>query len=632
MYVWFSFFNTSDTTSLGMITITLGGGALIVSGIARVFAASRGAMARSLISYLLLMGSLSFLLAETGGITSPYAFIWVLTGAFAGLFGIYGTVPVFLLACGYIVYLFLAGAIEPFQAAPTILLGIIPIIFSAIVWSRRSDSLVAEPRERRHEDYRLSSPKIDGLSEEAGVVVNAIGDAVLAVDAKGTIKLMNPAAEDLLGWSPRDASNLDYHSVIKLSDEKDITLSDAADPILATINTNQENRTKHLQLETKSGKKLFVSLVASPLGVPGSGVIIVMSDITKDRLEERQQAEFISTASHEMRTPVASIEGYLGLALNPATATVDEKARDFITKAHEAAQHLGNLFQDLLDVSKADDGRLSNNPTPIDLVAYTKDITEGLRPKATAKGLGLVYMPDPEKAERGERNLRPVFYIKADKDHVREAIANLIENAIKYTPEGQITVDVTGNDKTVTISITDTGIGIPPEDLPHLFQKFYRVDNSDTREIGGTGLGLYLCRRLVETIGGRIWVDSTYKKGSTFYIELPRIDVRTAEALLHEQKAQSIPVPASAPPIPIAAPTITPSPVAPPAPPAPPASPIGLQTPSAVPAPQVMTPSLPAAQAPLVPIPQPPAPASNTPPNALHARPVSVTIPVRSHE
>src|SRR5690606_4513614 len=99
-----------------------------------------------------------------------------------------------------------------------------------------------------------------------------------------------------------------------------------------------------------------VSLVASPVGGPGSGIIIVFRDITKEKAEEREQAEFISTASHEMRTPVASIEGYLGLALNPATAQVDEKARNYITKAHEAAQHLGRLFQDLLDTARAEDG------------------------------------------------------------------------------------------------------------------------------------------------------------------------------------------------------------------------------------------------------------------------------------
>ena len=124
--------------------------------------------------------------------------------------------------------------------------------------------------------------------------------------------------------------------------------------------TNTASVTDKFSLTTGSGKKLIVSLVVSPIGDIGSGVIIVFRDITKTKSDEREQAEFISTASHEMRTPVASIEGYLGLALNPNTAQIDQKARDFIEKAHASAQHLGRLFQDLLDVSKADDGRLSN--------------------------------------------------------------------------------------------------------------------------------------------------------------------------------------------------------------------------------------------------------------------------------
>src|SRR5690606_7866046 len=135
----------------------------------------------------------------------------------------------------------------------------------------------------------------------------------------------------------------------------------------------------------------------SPVGQPGSGVIVVFRDITKEKAEEREQAEFISTASHEMRTPVASIEGYLGLALNPATAQIDDKARMYLTKAHEVAQHLGRLFQDLLDITKAEDGRLSNNPRAVEVVTFVKDVVEGLRPQAEAKGLILVYKPIPDE-------------------------------------------------------------------------------------------------------------------------------------------------------------------------------------------------------------------------------------------
>jgi hypothetical protein len=281
---------------------------------------------------------------------------------------------------------------------------------------------------------------------------------------------------------------------------------------------------------------MLVSIVVSPIGDIGSGVIIVFRDITKEKAEEREQAEFISTASHEMRTPVASIEGYLGLALNPQTSQIDAKARDFITKAHESAQHLGRLFQDLLDVSKAEDGRLSNLPKVIDIVPYIHDIVQGLIPKAEAKGLQLTYKPMADTGS-GQKQIAPIYYVNLDNDHIREVTNNLVENAIKYTPAGTVVVDISGTDDTVTISIQDSGIGIPAEDIPHLFQKFYRVDNVDTRQIGGTGLGLYLCRRLAETMGGRLWLESEYRKGSTFFLELPRIDSSKAAELKQQQDA-----------------------------------------------------------------------------------------------
>ncbi len=125
--------------------------------------------------------------------------------------------------------------------------------------------------------------------------------------------------------------------------------------------------------------------------------------------------------------------------------------------------------------------------------------------------------------------MTPVYYVRADQSHYREVLSNLIENAIKYTKAGgTITVDITGDESHVIVSVVDTGIGIPKEDIPHLFQKFYRVDNSDTREIGGTGLGLYLCRRLVEAMDGRIWVESDYGKGSMFFVELARMNPNDA--------------------------------------------------------------------------------------------------------
>ncbi len=381
----------------------------------------------------------------------------------------------------------------------------------------------------------------DQTALEAEVVINAIDDGVISLDGKGNIILINPAATKLIGWTGGDAASLNYRSVLRLVDEKDQPITDAADPILSTLNTNTSTESDRYSLVTGSGKRLMVSMIVSPIAEVGSGAIIVFRDITRTKTEEKEQAEFISTASHEMRTPVASIEGYLGLALNPNTAQIDSKARDFIEKAHASAQHLGRLFQDLLDVTKADDGRIGNHPKVVDVVDYVGDVVEGLKPKADEKGLQISYVPRPldGSASSGVKTLAPVYYANVDNDHLREVVANLVENAIKYTLKGEVIIDVGGDDDHVSISVKDSGIGIPAEDIPHLFQKFYRVDNSDTREIGGTGLGLYLCRRLAEVMGGRIDLVSEFKKGSTFTVEIPRLDRAKAQQLMEQQKLEA---------------------------------------------------------------------------------------------
>jgi PAS domain S-box-containing protein len=405
------------------------------------------------------------------------------------------------------------------------------IIF--IIWHIKNKN--KSPANIPGRSYRNLANELSEVASKSEVVINAIGDAVIAIDSNGIIQLINPAAQIITGWEKSDALSLNYQSIIKLIDMKGEAINPSSNPISQALNTNSEIRTSNLTLVTRSGKKIMISMVASPVSETASGVIVVFHDITKEKAEEREKAEFISTASHEMRTPVASIEGYLGLALNPSTAQIDDRARDFIMKAHESAVHLGRLFQDLLDISKADDGRISNNPTIINIVDLLEEIVQGLNQKATEKGLKLSFVP---KSSTNERLITPIYYINLDKDHVREVIDNLIDNAIKYTKAGKVNVDIAGNDDNVIISIKDDGIGIPAEDMPHLFQKFYRVENKDTNEIGGTGLGLYLSRRLVEIMGGRIWAESKHNAGSTFFVQLPRINDQEAENIANQQSLQ----------------------------------------------------------------------------------------------
>ena len=481
--------------------------------------------------FLFLIASIAWLIFDTGKSTSPYVAIWVLLGIFSSIFGVSGWLPLLAIDSVFLANEYMSGSMTVSTVVLTVIAGLIPIILSALIWRNKSkkDEEVSEGV-----TYKNLASELNEVANESEVVINAIGDGVIFIDSQGVIQLINPAAQEISGWRKQDAINLNYKTVLKLVSLKDEVLDNANDPIQQALNNNQQVRRNDLNLVTNSGKKLNLYLLISPVGEMGQGIIVVFRDITKEKAEEQEQAEFISTASHEMRTPVASIEGYLGLALNPQTATVDERAKDFILKAHGAAEHLGHLFQDLLDVSKSEDGRMANNPSVVNIVPFIQTVVQGLKQKAESKGLRLSYKPIPD--DSNEKHIVPDYMVNLDNDHVREIVDNLIDNAIKYTPKGEIVVDVTGDDEHVTLSVQDSGIGIPTEDIPHLFQKFYRVDNEHTHDIGGTGLGLYLCRRLTEMMGGRIWVESAYGSGSTFYVELPRISSEEANQLIEQQK------------------------------------------------------------------------------------------------
>jgi len=373
-------------------------------------------------------------------------------------------------------------------------------------------------------------------------ILEAVSDGVVVINPQGIITLFNTAAGYLAGWKPKDALNIDHRSVFKLCDQHGIPYTEDTNPFNLALREGKAHRDSNATLITQgSGKHISVSISVSPLtNKQGefTGVVGIMRDVSEEKMAERQRSEFISTASHEMRTPVAAIEGYLALAMNDKVSKVDVKAKSYLTKAHEAAQHLGSLFQDLLTSSKAEDGRLINHPEVIEMGSFLGRLTEDLRFMAEKKQLAVEFVVGVSGAnmhansESGSiRVVQPLYHVYADPERVREVITNIFDNAVKYTNHGKIAIGLTGDNSVVQVYVKDTGAGIAAEDIPHLFQKFYRIDNSATREIGGTGLGLFISRKIVEMYNGRIWVESEKDKGSTFYINLPRLSKQRVEEL-----------------------------------------------------------------------------------------------------
>lgn len=359
----------------------------------------------------------------------------------------------------------------------------------------------------------------------ANLVLNSIDEGVMIVHSSGIVVLVNPAAMRLLGTNdPNMVENLQLASILSLENSEGTKIEDDVNPVLRAVMNGENFETRDLILVSvqEQRRPVAISVVYTTTGQ--NERIITLRDIARELEEEGEQADFISTASHEMRTPVASIEGYLGLALNPKTATIDERARKYLEEAHASSKHLGRLFKDLLDVTKLDDKKIRVQLTPVEMASTVRSIANGQVPMMSEKGIHYTFGANAARSDNVTRVVNQEVYASVDIDFLREAVNNLVENAIKYTASGGgIWVNVRGDDDRVLINVTDTGIGISPDDLKHVFQKFYRADNSQTRTVGGTGLGLYLVKQRVEAMGGKVWAESSFGEGSTFYLSFPRI-------------------------------------------------------------------------------------------------------------
>lgn len=236
-----------------------------------------------------------------------------------------------------------------------------------------------------------------------------------------------------------------------------------------------------------------------------------MHDITAEKKVDQMKNEFVSTVSHELRTPLTSIKGYIDLILEGEAGEINEIQREFLNTVKQNNDRLVALINDLLDISRIESGRVHLRIKPVNFYEIVDETVNTFKTLIDKKSLNLSVSFHDEP---------PI--VNVDRDRICQVMANLLSNAIKYTPaNGKIGIDVVNVDGEVFISIKDTGIGISLDDQQYLFTKFYRVDSSLTREIGGSGLGLSICKTIIELHGGRIWVDSEAGKGSVFTIAFP---------------------------------------------------------------------------------------------------------------
>lgn len=327
-------------------------------------------------------------------------------------------------------------------------------------------------------------------------VLASLRDAVVAVGPSGELLLANRSAEDLLGV-PKDALGRPLREVVQL-------------PALVHLLEAAARGTEQSEELGLSGGKV-VEVTCSPIRGDGgtAGAVAVVRDVTELRRSERLRRELVANVSHELRTPLTSIKGFVETLL--AGALRDEQnSRRFLEIIEAETNRLTKLVDDLLELSRLESKGVTFRMQPVDLGELCLAVAHRQQPRAERAGVRL------------ECSVQPGVVVVADPDRVEQVLTNLVDNALKFTAEGgRIHVRVEACGPEARVSVEDTGRGIPPDDLPHVFERFYRADRSRTRTSGGSGLGLAIAKHLVEMQGGRIWAESTPGQGSVFSFSFP---------------------------------------------------------------------------------------------------------------
>jgi two-component system, OmpR family, phosphate regulon sensor histidine kinase PhoR len=359
---------------------------------------------------------------------------------------------------------------------------------------------------------------LDQDRQQLLVMLGAMAEAVIAVDLRRRLLFANASANRLFA--------LDTTSVGRLVPEL-IRSPQVQDAVEATLRlavpaAYEGELTLPGRDPSLRGNNRFLSVRGNPLpGQPSTGAVFVFHDVTELRRLERMRQDFVANASHELKTPLASIKAYTETLMDWALYDETVNAR-FLKRIDEQAERLNQLILDLLSLARLESGQEIFEHAPLCLVPVLESCVESHRDRAQTKNLNLVFDPG---------GLDDETMVLADEEAIRQIVDNLVDNAIKYTPEGGTVSVVCHSDRnSATIEVADTGIGIPRSDLPRIFERFYRVDKARSRELGGTGLGLSIVKHLMQSIGGQIDVASRVGSGSTFTVHLPRCLVRDMRA------------------------------------------------------------------------------------------------------
>ncbi len=371
----------------------------------------------------------------------------------------------------------------------------------------------AKPKEvSRADDCREIEITLKRQIEETRALLGSIGDGVVATDEKGRVIFLNRAATEMTQWKMEDAAGKSWNESVAAEDERGVPVPLEKRTITQALKSGQLIRTKYCYAR-KDGSKFSASSTANPVMIDGgiSGVILTFRDITKEREIDRAKTEFVSLASHQLRTPLATVNWYTEILLSGDVVKPAPEQEKYLKEIYAANQRMTELINALLNVSRIELGAFVYNRELIDFNQIIDGIVSDLALKIQAKKINFDKKIDSSLRE-----------IVSDARNLEIILANLLSNAVKYTPSGgQIKLVAAKDGDDLVFSVADNGYGITVGQQARVFEKFFRADNVREKDTEGTGLGLYIVKALVSRMGGQISFESVENKGTTFHVSIP---------------------------------------------------------------------------------------------------------------
>lgn len=370
--------------------------------------------------------------------------------------------------------------------------------------------------------YRLLRDKtiMRAQRDREKLLLESVGDGVIAIDRHWNIIAWNKAAATLTGWSKEEALGKPFRTIVKLLRERDRkeNITFIEETMLFGEPRPMENNTLLIR---KDGSEFYVGDMAAPVLGNGkvAGAIIIFRDVSKEKELEKMRDEFSSLATHQLRNPVTVIKGYSQMLLEAGGLAKEQKSN--LEAIRQAANSLSELVNAMLNVSRIELGSFAINPEPAYLPDIADEVLKEISPQAESKKLTVAKNYD-----------KALTSINADIKLMQAVFRNLLSNAVKYTPQnGRVELKIEKQEKDALIKVSDTGYGIPKDQQPKVFSRFFRADNIIDKEPEGTGLGLYIVRSIIEQAGGRIWFESEENKGTTFYVTIPLEGMKRKEGV-----------------------------------------------------------------------------------------------------